>query len=30
MVTMLGRRADALAELWNQWGTIRPLLLHDA
>ena len=30
MVTMLGRRADALAELWNQWGTIRPLLLQDA
>jgi hypothetical protein len=29
MVTMLGRRADALAELWNQWGTIRPLLLQD-
>ena len=30
MVTMLGRRADRLAELWNQWGTIRPLLLQDA
>lgn len=30
MVTMLGRRADSLAELWNQWGTIRPLLLEDA
>jgi len=30
MVSMLGRRADALAELWNQWGTIRPLLLQDA
>ena len=30
MVTMLGRRADGLAELWNQWGTIRPLLLEDA
>ena len=30
MVTMLGRRADALAELWNQWGTIRPLLLQEA
>jgi hypothetical protein len=30
MVTMLGRRADALTELWNQWGTIRPLLLQDA
>jgi hypothetical protein len=30
MVTMLGRRADGLAELWNHWGTIRPLLLQDA
>jgi hypothetical protein len=30
MVTMLGRRADALADLWNQWGTIRPLLLQEA
>lgn len=30
LVTMLGRRADGLAELWNQWGTIRPLLLQDA
>ncbi len=30
MVTMLGRRADGLAELWNQWGTVRPLLLQDA
>jgi hypothetical protein len=30
LVSMLGRRADALAELWNQWGLIRPLLLEDA
>ncbi|HEX7950454.1 MAG TPA: hypothetical protein VF494_08905 [Candidatus Limnocylindrales bacterium] len=30
MVAMLGRRADGLAELWNQWGTVRPLLLQDA
>jgi hypothetical protein len=30
MITMLGRRADGLTELWNQWGTIRPLLLQDA
>jgi hypothetical protein len=30
MVTLLGRRADGLAELWNHWGTIRPLLLQDA
>ncbi len=27
MVTMLGRRADGLTELWNAWGQIRPLLL---
>ncbi len=30
MVTMLGRRADGLAETWNQWGRIRPLLLEEA
>jgi hypothetical protein len=30
MVTMLGRRADGLAEVWNQWGRIRPLLLEAA
>jgi hypothetical protein len=30
MVTMLGRRADGLTDLWNHWGTIRPLLLQDA
>ena len=29
MVTMLGRRADSLAEVWNQWGRIRPLLLEE-
>jgi hypothetical protein len=29
MVAMLGRRADSLAEVWNQWGRIRPLLLED-
>ncbi len=29
MVAMLGRRADGLAEVWNQWGTIRPLLLDE-
>ncbi len=29
MVTMLGRRADGLAEVWNQWGRIRPLLLEE-
>jgi hypothetical protein len=27
MISLLGRRADALTELWNEWGTIRPLLL---
>ncbi len=29
MVTMLGRRADGLAEAWNAWGRIRPLLLSE-
>jgi len=29
MVTMLGRRADGLAEIWNHWGKIRPLLLDE-
>jgi len=30
MVAMLGRRADGLAEVWNNWGRIRPLLLDEA
>ena len=30
MVEMLGRRADGLVELWNQWGKVRPLLLEEA
>ena len=30
LVTMLGRRADGLAEIWNQWGRIRPLLLEES
>jgi hypothetical protein len=30
MVTMLGRRADGLAEIWNNWGRIRPLLLEES
>ena len=30
MVTMLGRRAEPLADIWNQWGRIRPLLLEEA
>ena len=29
MVTMLGRRADGLAEIWNHWGQLRPLLLDE-
>lgn len=28
LVTLLGRRADALTELWNQWGSVRPILLE--
>jgi hypothetical protein len=27
LVSLLGRRADALTDLWNDWGTVRPLLL---
>jgi hypothetical protein len=30
LVTMLGRRADDLADVWNGWGRIRPLLLADS
>jgi len=30
MVAMLGRRADGLAEIWNQWGRVRPLLLDES
>jgi hypothetical protein len=29
LVTMLGRRADGLAEIWNSWGRLRPLLLEE-
>ena len=29
LVTMLGRRADGLAEVWNDWGRLRPLLLEE-
>ena len=29
LVTMLGRRADGLAEVWNHWGRLRPLLLEE-
>lgn len=27
LVSLLGRRADGLTELWNEWGRVRPLLL---
>jgi hypothetical protein len=27
MVDLLGRRAEPLADLWNAWGRVRPLLL---
>jgi hypothetical protein len=30
LVSLLGRRADALTELWNDWGHIRPVLLEGA
>ena len=29
LVAMLGRRADALTDVWNDWGRIRPLLLEE-
>jgi hypothetical protein len=29
LVGMLGRRADGLAEIWNAWGRIRPVLLDE-
>jgi hypothetical protein len=28
LVTLLGRRADGLTEIWNEWGTVRPILLE--
>jgi len=28
MVDLLGRRAEPLAELWNAWGRVRPILLE--
>jgi len=28
LLTLLGRRADGLTDLWNAWGRIRPLLLE--
>lgn len=27
LITTLGLRADALTDLWNEWGRVRPLLL---
>lgn len=30
LVALLGRRADGLADLWNDWGRVRPLLLEGA
>ncbi|HET9347148.1 MAG TPA: hypothetical protein VFO05_15765 [Candidatus Limnocylindrales bacterium] len=27
LVSLLGRRADGLAEVWNEWGAVRPMLL---
>ena len=30
LVTMLGRRADGMADIWNDWGRIRPVLLEEA
>lgn len=29
LVAMLGRRADGLADIWNAWGRIRPVLLDE-
>jgi hypothetical protein len=28
MLTVLGRRADALTDLWNEWGLVRPMLVE--
>jgi hypothetical protein len=28
MVDALGRRADDLTDVWNEWGRVRPLLLE--
>ena len=30
LVALLGRRSEALADLWNQWGHVRPLLMATA
>jgi len=28
LITLLGRRADGLTDLWNDWGTVRLVLLE--
>jgi hypothetical protein len=30
LVALLGRRSERLADLWNQWGHVRPLLMATA
>ena len=30
LVAMLGRRADALTEIWNAWGRVRPVLMDES
>ena len=30
LVALLGRRSETLADLWNQWGHVRPLLMATA
>ncbi len=30
LVALLGRRSESLADLWNQWGHVRPLLMATA
>jgi hypothetical protein len=30
LVSMLGRRADGLTDVWNDWGRVRPLLLDES
>jgi hypothetical protein len=30
LVALLGRRADGMADLWNDWGRVRPILLEGA
>ncbi|MFI5292361.1 MAG: hypothetical protein ACHQ02_05810, partial [Candidatus Limnocylindrales bacterium] len=27
MIAVLGRRSEALSDLWNRWGRVRPLLV---